>query len=493
MDELMRGFVLSIEPLNVFLMVIGTLVGIIIGALPGLGPTAGIALLIPITFGMEASSALLLAAGIYMGATYGGSITAVLLGIPGTPTNAATCFDGYAMSRQGHSMEAMGASLLASMVGGVLSVLCLMFFTPIVSRFVLYFGASEQFMLAIFGLSVIAVSSKDSFLKGILGGFFGLAISTVGYDAITGFNRFNFEIIYLDDGIQFMAIVVGLFGFSQALALAEEATTISGDTKLRGSILSGGLAVFKYWYLTLKSSLLGMFLGIAPGVGGTAASMLAYSFAQRNDPERDTFGKGNIRGVIAPEASNNATIGTAIIPTLAFGIPGSPTCAVMMGLLMVHNIVPGPRLFQEIPDTLYTFFWGLLYSCFAMVIIAWPLIRFFAKVTVVPYQVLVPSIIMLCILGSFSIRGYIFDSFITVIFGFLGYYLRKAKYPMVCIILGLVLGSMTESNFSRSLMIYGDLSFLYTRPITLALIILTAVIVILPYFDVKKIKGWFAK
>ncbi len=311
--------------MNLILMLAGTAVGIVVGALPGLGPTTGIALLIPLTFGMSASSALLLASGIYMGAIYGGSITSILLGIPGTPTNAATCFDGYPLSRQGRCLEAQGASLMASAVGGLLSVLCLMFLTPLVSRCVLYFGASEQFMLAIFGLSVIALSSKDQFLKGLLGGFLGLAIATVGFDAITGYNRFNFGIVYLDDGIPFMAMVVGLFGLSQAITLAEEATTISTDTQLTGSVGLGAKAVFKHWGLTLRSSLIGMFFGVVPGVGGSASSMLAYSFAQRNAPDRDTFGKGNIKGVIAPEASNNATVGTALIPTLAFGIPGSPT------------------------------------------------------------------------------------------------------------------------------------------------------------------------
>jgi putative tricarboxylic transport membrane protein len=493
MDALIRGFELSIIPINLVLMVAGTGLGILIGALPGLGPTTGIALLIPLTFGMEASSALLLASGIYMGAIYGGSITSILLGIPGTPTNAATVFDGYPLSRQGRCLEAQGASLVASAVGGLFSSLCLMFLTPLVSRSVLYFGASEQFMLAIFGLSVIALSSKESFLKGLLGGFLGLAISTVGFDAITGYNRFNFDIVYLDDGIPFMAMVVGLFGLSQAITLAEEATTIATDTKLTGSVGAGAAAVFKHWWLTVRSSLIGMFFGIVPGVGGSASAMLAYSFAERNAPDRDTFGKGNIKGVIAPEASNNGTVGTALIPTLAFGIPGSPTAAVMMGLLMIHNILPGPRLFQDVPDTLYTFFWGLIYTCFVMVIIAWPLIRVFSKVTLVPYQVLVPSIVMLCVLGAFSIRGYIFDVFVTIAFGFLGYFLRKAKYPMVCIVLGLVLGAMTEANLSRSLMIYGDLSFLWTRPLTLALVILTVLILVLPYVNFKKVKALFGK
>lgn len=493
MEAMMRGLLLAVTPYNLFLMLFGTFIGIIVGALPGLGATTGIALLIPITFGMEPAPALILASGIYMGAVYGGSITSILLGIPGTPTNAATCFDGYPMARQGRSMEAQGASLMASAVGGFFSVLCLMFFTPLVSRSVLFFGTAEQFMLAIFGLSVIAISSKEHFLKGLLGGFLGLAIATIGTDAITGYNRFTFGNIYLEDGVQFMAIVVGLFGLSQAFTLAEEAATISTDTDLTGSVALGCMSVFKHWKLTAVSSLIGMFLGIVPGVGGSASSMLAYSFAESRSSDRESFGKGNIKGVIAPEASNNATVGTALIPTLAFGIPGSATCAVMMGLLMIHNILPGPRLFQEMPDTLYTFFWGLLFTCFAMVIIAWPLLKFFAKVTLVPYQILVPTIVMLCALGSFSIRGYIFDVFITVIFGFLGYFLRKAKYPMVCIVLGLILGEMAESNLSRSIMISGDLSFLFTRPITLVLVILTFIVIVFPYINFSAIKFRFSK
>ena len=492
MEQMLSGLLSAVLPYNLLLMVLGVFAGIIIGALPGLGPTTGIALLIPVTYGMEPSQALLLAAGIYQGAVYGGSITSILLGIPGTPTNTATCFDGYPLSKQGKGMEALGASLMASSIGGCFSCLCLMFFTPLVSKVVLYFGVAEQFMLAIMGLSVIAASSRESFLKGILGGFLGLAISTIGYDAISGYERFTFGSVYLSDGLEFMAIVVGLFGLSQAISLAEEAKTIAGDTRLSGSVLAGIRSVFRNLGLTLKSTAIGMFLGVTPGVGGSASSMLAYSTAQRSAKDKDSFGTGNIKGVIAPEASNNATIGTALIPTLAFGIPGSPTCAVMMGLLMIHNITPGPRLFANIPDTMYTFFWGLLFTCVAIVIVAWPLLRFFAKVTLVPYQILVPSIVTLCVLGSFSIRGYLFDVVVTVFFGILGYFLRKAKYPMVCVVLGLVLGNMAEANLSRALIITGDLSFLYTRPITLFLVILTLVIVIMPYLDLKGLKAKFS-
>ena len=481
MAEILGGLLSSITPINLLYMFIGTFAGIIIGALPGLGPTTGIALLIPLTYGMDAIHALLLAAGIYQGAMYGGSITSVLLGIPGTPTNTATCFDGFPMSKKGHSREALGASLTASAIGGFFSCIALMFLTPLMSKIILYFGAPEQFMMAMVGLGIIAASSHESLSKGLLIGFFGLLLATIGGDALTGYDRFTFGISYLDDGIDFMTIAVGIFGLSQAIILAEEAKSISGDTRLSGKMSDGVLACFKYWKITLRSSLLGVLLGVTPGAGGSAASMLAYTTTQTTEPDKETFGTGNIKGVIAPEAANNGTIGSAIIPTLAFGIPGSPTAAVLMGLLMIHNIVPGPRLFLDSGSVLYTFFWGLVWTCIAIVIIGLPLLRFFAKVTVVPYQILVPSIVILCSLGAYSIRGYLFDVILTVFFGVLGYYMKKARYPMVCFVLGLILGPTAETNLGRSLIIYGNFSFIWNRPITAALAILLVFVIAYPY------------
>lgn len=480
MDGLLGGLLSSVMPVNLLYMFIGTFAGIIIGALPGLGPTTGLALLIPLTYGMNTTRALLLAAGIYQGAIYGGSITSVLLGIPGTPTNTATCFDGFPLSKKGHSREALGASLTASAIGGFFSCIALMFLTPLMSKIVLLFGAPEQFMMAMVGLGVIAASSHESLSKGLLAGFFGLLLATIGADGMTGADRFTFGIDALVDGIEFMTIAVGIFGLSQAISLAEEAKSISGDTKLSGKMRDGVFACFRYWKITLRSTIIGVVLGITPGAGGSAASMLAYSTAQTSEPDKETFGQGNIKGVIAPEAANNATIGSAIIPTLAFGIPGSPSAAVLMGLLMIHNLLPGPSLFIEAGPTLYTFFWGLLWTCVALVIIGLPLLKFFAKVTVVPYQILVPAIVILCALGSFSIRSFMFDVAITIAFGVLGYYMKKAKYPMVCFVLGLILGPMAESNLGRSMIIYGNLSFIWTRPICLALAIALVLVIGVP-------------
>lgn len=480
MSTLMNGLLASLNPINLIYMLIGTFAGIIIGVLPGLGPTTGIALLIPLTYGMDATKALLLAAGIYQGAMYGGSITSVLLGIPGTPTNTATCFDGYPLSKKGHSREALGASLTASAIGGFFSTLALMFFTPLLSKIIMNFGASEQFMMAMVGLGIIAASSHESLSKGLMVGFFGLLIATIGGDGLTGLDRFTFGIKYLDDGVNFMTIAVGIFGLSQAIVLAEESRTISGDARLKGKLSDGIKACFKNWKTTLTGSLFGVVLGVTPGAGGSAAAMLAYSTTQASDSDKESYGNGNIKGVIAPEAANNGTIGSALVPTLAFGIPGSPTAAIMMGLLMVHNIIPGPKLFMEAGPTLYTFFWGLLWTCFAIFVIGIPLLQFFAKVTLVPYQVLTPAIVILCSLGAFSVRGYIFDVILTMVFGVLGYFMKKARYPMVCLVLGLVLGEMAEQNLGRSLIIYGNLSFIYKKPISLVLFIILVLVITVP-------------
>jgi putative tricarboxylic transport membrane protein len=485
---IIEGLLESLSITNLILIFLSTFIGVIIGALPGLGPTIGIALLIPISYGMETTTALLLSAGIYVGAVYGGSITAIVLGIPGTPTSTATVLDGFPMSQQGRSLEALAASTVSSSFGGFVSALFLMFFTPMLSRVVLKFGVAEQFMLAMFGLSVIAVSSRESFFKGLLGGFFGLAIATVGYDPITGYNRFNFGVDYLADGFPFMVVVIGLFGISQTISMAEKAQTISGSTELSGSIWTGTVKVFKNMRVLIQSTLIGSFMGGMPGVGGGPANMIAYTTVANSSKDRDSFGKGNIKGVIAAEASNNATVGTALIPTLAFGIPGSTVAAVLLGLLMLHGVEPGPKMFIEMPLTIYTFFWGLLFTNLILVLVCFPLLKYFAKITIVPYQILVPNIFMLCVLGTYGMRGYVFDVFVGIAFGVLGYFLKKANYPMVCIVLGLVLGRLAESNLSRSLMIHRNLDFLYKRPITLTLLILTAVIMIIPYINIEKIK-----
>jgi putative tricarboxylic transport membrane protein len=486
-NMILDGLIASCSILNLLLVFTGTLLGVIIGALPGLGPSLGIALLIPLSYGMDRVTALMLMGGIYVGSIYGGSITAILLGIPGTPNSTATVLDGFPMARQGKSLEALAASTVGSSFGGVAGALCLMFLTPVVSQFVLSFGVAEQFMLAIFGLSVIAIASKETFLKGLLGGFFGLALATIGYDPITGLERFTFGSMWLSDGVPFMVVVIGVFGIAQTIALAESAIAISQTEKLSGSIWEGVRDVFKHFGITVKATLMGLFFGAVPGVGGGPTNMIAYTTITSNEKDSDTFGKGNVKGVLVAEVSNNATVGTALIPTLAFGIPGSTAAAVVLGLMTMHGIETGPNLFVKMPLDLYTFFWGLIFTNIALSIICLPLLKYFAKVTLVPYQFIVPNIVIMCVLGVYGLRRSFFDVFLAILFGVFGYFLRKAKFPMVGIILGSVLGKAAEANLSRSLLVHKSWSFVYTRPITFAILILTLIIIALPYIDLKKL------
>lgn len=488
-EMLFAGFWTSLSAYNLFLVFFGTTLGVIIGALPGLGPTLGVALLIPLSYGMDAVTALMLMGGIYVGAVYGGSITSVLLGIPGTPNSTATVLDGFTLAQQGKSLKALGASTVGSCFGGVVGALCLMFFTPLFSRVVLHFGVAEQFMLAMFGISVIAIAAKEVFLKGLLAGLFGLALATVGFDPITGFERFTFGSLWLADGIPFMTVVIGVFGVAQTISMAEGARSISEVQDLKGSVWEGARDVFIHFGVTMKSTAIGLFFGVVPGVGGGAANMIAYTAISSSDKERDTFGKGNIKGVLAAECSNNATVGTALIPTLAFGIPGSAVAAVVLGLLTMHGIETGPKLFVKMPLQLYTFFWGLLFTNIALAIICLPLLKYFAKVTIIPYQILVPNIMILCVLGSYSMRRSFVDVALTLTFGIFGYFLKKANIPLVCLILGLVMGKMAEANLSRALLIHKGYSFLITRPICLTILILILLVVAVPYIDFKKIVG----
>ena len=302
-------------------------------------------------------------------------------------------------------------------------------------------------------------------------------------------NRFTFGINMLADGIPLLAAIIGLFGIAQTLSLAEEAKTISGTEKLEGKVSTGIAACFINWWITLRSAVIGIILGATPGVGAAPANLIAYTLTSGDKIKNGEvpYGEGNIKGVIAPECANNATVGTALIPTLAFGIPGSTAGAVIMGLLMLQGVPTGPRLFLEIPVTTYTFFWALVLSNIALLVICLPLLKQFAKVTTVPFQLLVPAVLMLCVIGIFSIRYALFDVIIACIIGVGSYFFKKAGYPSVCLVLGLILGRLAEQNLSRSLMVYSGYSFLYQRPITLGLLIASILMLFMPFVPFAKI------
>lgn len=473
----------SLSFTNIGIAFLGTLSGIIVGALPGLGTPAGIALLIPFTFGLPPQTALILCGGMYVGSVYGGSITAIVLNTPGDPTSAATVLDGFPMARQGKGATALSASTMASFLGGIFGVFILMFFSPYIASMAIKFGSGEYFILAVFGLGVIALASKTAIIKGLISGFLGWTISTIGYDSISGFSRFSFGNIYLTDGIPFVPAVVGLFAISQALLLAEEGKSVSESVKLTGNVLEGIIEVFKHFRITLQSIGVGAFLGAVPGVGGTASNFLAYFIARQTSSSSKSFGEGNIEGVIAPEAANNATVGTSLIPTLVFGIPGSAGAAMFLGVLIIHGLSPGYKLFSSDSIITYTFFWGLLFANFMLPIICFPILKHLAKITTVSYIFLVPIIITLTMIGSFALRNSMYDVLIALLFGIIGYYLIKGGFSNVCFVLGLILGPIAEKNLARALIIYQGYHFLYQRPLVLIFLILTIILLIFPYFQ----------
>ena len=486
MQDIFGSLISAISVTNIAWMLLGTLLGVIVGALPGLSAAVGISLLIPLSYGMNTVTALILCGGIYVGAVYGGSITAILLGVPGDPASGATVIDGYVLTESGKSLNALGASTTASALGGIAGAICLMFFTPLVVKIVIRFGAPEQFMMAMFGLAIIAAAAKGALIKGIIAGLFGLLIGTIGYDPITGYGRFTFGTLVLDDGLELVSVIIGMFGFAQVLTLTEEARTISKTGKLEGKITDGVKSVFKSFTI-IPSTLIGLFVGALPGTGGATANFLAYTFAARTSKDGDTFGEGNIKGVIAPEASNNATVGTSLIPTLAFGIPGSAPAAIVLGLLTLHGVPTGTRLFVEMSGDIYTFFWGLLFANICL-LLCLPLLKQFANVCKAPHQLLIPSVLLLCVLGSYSLNQSMFDVVVSVAMGLLAYFMKKAGYPAVCLLLGLVLGEMAEQNLFRSLLMYDNMSFVFTRPICLVIFILIVAVIGLPVIKSIRIK-----
>lgn len=464
---------------------IGVVGGIVIGALPGLSGTMGVALLIPVTFGMEPVPGLAMLTTIYTAATYGGSISAILINTPGTPAGAATALDGYQMTRNGEGAKALGVSAIASMIGGTISALVLLFVAPPLSRVSLAFSASEYFLIAVFGLTIIGSLAAGSVLKGLAAGTLGLLVATVGIDTLTGFPRFTFGTTPLQSGIELVPALVGLFALSQVMVLAERG--ISGEESrivgaLQGRVLPT-IREFKRILVTiLQSSGIGVFVGMLPGAGGDIASWVGLNEAKRFSRDKEKFGKGCIEGVAAPESANNAVTGGALIPMLTLGIPGSSVTAVLLGGLLIQGLRPGRELFTTQADITYAVILGFLLANILMGIIAIAGARLFVRVTTVPQKVLAPIIVTLCIVGAYAINNSVTDVWVMVAFGLIGYLLRKTGFPPAPVVLGLILGSIAEQGLRQSIdLAQGDvIGYYLSRPISVVLIILILLSVLSP-------------
>jgi putative tricarboxylic transport membrane protein len=456
MDNLLLMMAPLFSSKLLIVLIFGTLFGLILGVLPGLGPTTGGALILPFTMTLDPLSAIVLLTSIYCAGTYGGAITAVLINTPGTPAAAATCLDGYPLAQKGEAGRALGMATVSSTVGGIFSVIVLVFFAPVLAQLAYEFGQPEYFALAIFGLTMLASIGEGSPIKNLIAGAFGILISTIGKDFMTSIDRFTYGINELSVGIGFIPVVVGLFAISEMLT--------------QSTLLD---QVFKR--VALKAVKL--------------ASLIGYSEAKRFSKEPEEFGKGSIEGIAGAEAANNAATGGAMVPTLALGIPGSATTAVILTGLIIHGVRPGPDLFREQPDFLYGIFGAMLIANVLFFIFGFFGAKLFARITLVPNKILWPMIFAVSVCGTYSLSQSIIDVWIMLFFGVLGFFMRRFGFSVVPVIIGLILGELVEGTLRQSLVIFdGNWLMFLTRPIALTFFILSLIALAFPLLRSKKQK-----
>lgn len=480
------GLLNALQPVNILVITAGTAIGIVVGALPGLSATMALALLLPLTFSMPADVGLCMMAALYLAAMYGGSISAIILRTPGTPAAAATVMDGFPMGARGEAGRALGISLSASLVGGLVSGIALLTAAPFLGKLVLLFGPVELFAIAVLGITMIGTLTKGSPIKGLLSGALGLLLAMVGMDSTTGTARFTADNINLFSGIPFTVALIGLFSIPQAIALAEQSSTgrqvanqISDRILPRLGEFIGMLPNI------LRSSVIGIVTGVIPGTGGDTASWFAYNEAKRFAKDKSRFGKGDPAGVAAPEAANNAVVGGALIPTIALGIPGSSSTAVLLGALMVHGILPGPTLLTEHGAITYTLIWAVILANIPLFLIGLLMTRMCIYVTKVPKMVVAVVIVVLSIVGSLAINNNMFDVWMMLGFGAVGYVFDRARIPTAPLVIGLVLGSLLDTSLAQSLLIgFGSWSVFLKSPVAavLLLIALLSVLQATPFF-----------
>jgi putative tricarboxylic transport membrane protein len=469
MSPIIEGFLYVLHPLHFPFLFLGVAGGIIVGALPGLTGSVGIILLLPFIYYLDVSTAMVMLCGMFCGAIYGGSISAILISTPGTPSAAATLLDGYPLAQKGEAGKAIGVATIASTTGGIISTFCLMFIAPQLARFALKFGPEEYFALTVFGLTVIASVAGKSLIKGLIAGFFGLLIATVGLDPVTGYARFSFNIPNLMTGFPLLPVLIGLFAISQIfIQLEEVGKNIQRYEQNIAHVLPTWKELKELGMIIIPCAFLGTFIGVIPGTGGAIASFLAYNEARRWSKDPDSFGQGNLAGIAAPEAANNGTTGGAMVPLLTLGIPGDVVTAVMLGALLLIGLRPGPLLFKDRPEVVNAIFAGLLLANVLILLLGMISVRLFPKVLQIPSKILFPVIFTLCFLGSFSLNNSVYDMLIALIFGVIGYLMRKNGFPPAPVVLGVILGPIAEDVLARALLISrGDWTVLFKSPIAL--------------------------
>ncbi len=468
-----NGFALIVGIPQITAIIAGVILGILAGAMPGLSPSMGVALLVPFTYKMHPSVALILLASIYIAANYGGSITAVTINTPGTPSAVVTSFDGYPLTRKGKPGLALGTSLIASTVGGIIGTIILIFFSIPLAKLAVKLHPAEYFALAMFGLTTVASLGGKNWAKAFVAAMLGLLINTIGIDPISGVSRFTFGFFRLYDGFSLIPALIGLFALSEVFLRLEEhkfARKVAPEAAFKKEVWPSVKEYWKLKFTILRSSIVGTLIGIFPGAGATIAAFLSYDITKRTSKKPETFGTGNPEGVAAAEAANSSSVGGALVPLLTLGIPGSATTAVLIGALMIHDLNPGPLLFKTNPDIVYSLFASLLVANFVMLVLGLWGSRLWVKVTKIPKNVLFPMIMTISIIGSFAVNYSFFDVASCIGFGVLGWILKKYGFPPAPIVLGIVLGKLAEENFRRAV-IMGGYSVFFTRPASLIMLI----------------------
>jgi len=466
-----QGFLTVIQPYNLFIIVIGSSLGIMAGAIPGISGTMALALAVPITYVMDPITALLLLVSLYASSVYAGSISGILFRTPGAPEGVAATLDGHVMAKKGLAGEALGVDIFSSVTGGLFGTVMLALIAPQLAKVALEFGPSEYFALAVLGLSVVSSLGTRNELKALISVLIGLFVATVGIDKISGFNRFTFGTTTLLGGISFIPVIIGLFAVAEVLNRIREMREIRGiRAKARAKLPSLKL-INKLKGLLLRSASIGTFIGILPGVGATTGAFVGLSEAIRWSKHPEKFGTGIPEGVAAPEAANNAACSGAMVPLLTLSIPGSAGTAIMLGAFLIHGLKPGPLLFMQQPKLVYSIFVGMFLANLSIIVLAKLFIRYFSKVIELPYNILGPGIIIFCVVGTFALRNSFGDIWIMIVFAIIGFFMERYDYPLAPIILGIVLGPIAEENLRQAMIISGnDPLVLISSPLSATLI-----------------------
>lgn len=495
MDLFLQGLTLVLQPLNLLLMALGTMVGIFFGAVPGLSSVMAIALFLPMTYSMEPGVGLALLMSLYIGSVSGGLISAILLKIPGTPASIATCFDGHPMLARGEGAKAIGVGIVFSFIGTIFSILALVFIAPMLAKVAISFGKHEFFALAMFSLMLIATLSSGSMVKGIFSGVLGIVFCTVGIAPVEAVKRFTFGNNQLNGGFETLTVLIGLFAITEVIKVAETARRAKPEeigqiSKIKGFGFSLKEFVSQIGNAVI-SSLVGLGIGILPGIGAGTSNMIAYTVSKNRSKHPEKYGTGVIDGIVASEAANNASIGGAMIPLMTLGIPGDGVTALLLGAFMVHGISPGPLLFTDQAPLVYTIFAACFVAAILMLVLEFFSLRGFIKLLRVPKHLLLPIIFVMCVVGAFGLSSRMFDVWAILLFGVLGYAFNKFGIPTAPFVIGFILGTMAETNFRRGMMLsrnnFLDFFSFTNHPISAVILCLTVLYLLWTvYREIKK-------